>query len=266
MEKCKIAFAGGRLLGLEVLHWLSLQDCFEIIAVCPISNDDDPEYYCRMIELVKEKNLFLCDIQDFKNFKVDIGLSVNYNKIIRSDLLKHCVKGFYNVHHSYNLRLRGRNVATHAILNTLKEPVFYHGTTLHKMVPELDAGGIVASESIPIDNDDTAFTLFKKADSLALSLIKVWIPRIAFEKIFLYNPPTENVYMYKNVDLPERLINREMTCEQIDTYIRAFDFPGKEPAYVMEKNKKIHLVYRERDSYKYEYRIDKNTYYTDIEY
>ena len=42
----------------------------------------------------------------------DIGVSINYWKIIPSSLLKIPRLGFVNLHHSYNLSLRGRNMSS----------------------------------------------------------------------------------------------------------------------------------------------------------
>jgi methionyl-tRNA formyltransferase len=94
-------------------------------------------------------------------------------------MIKYCAKkflecapkGFWNIHHSYNLRLRGRNITTHAIIRSKIDNIYYHGTTIHKMVPQLDAGPIVASEAIEICTNDTAYTLFNKVNKIALKNI-----------------------------------------------------------------------------------------------
>lgn len=265
MKKVKIAFGGGRKLGIKTLKWLSEQNNFEIVAVCPVPEEFDAESHNAFINAANEFQWNVCDISELKNMELDIGLSVNYHKIINKDILELCRKGFYNIHHSYNLRLRGRNITTHAILNTLSEQIFYHGTTLHKMVSQLDAGPIAASRPIQINYYDTAFSLFQKADEEALSLIKEWLPRIAFQEVFLYEPPKEGVHCYRNADLPDRAIDMErMSKEEIDTFIRAFDFPGKEPAFLEAGGEKIHLVYYARGSYRYEYVVKGKTYYTDL--
>ena len=263
MAKVKIAYGGGRFLGVQVLKWLSSQDEFEIVAVCPVPYKYDPEYYDQMMEIVRNNHYLVCDINELKDMAIDIGLSVNYHRIIEENILNHCRKGFYNVHHSYNLRLRGRNITTHVLLNTLDEKIHYHGTTLHRMVPELDAGGIVASQAISIMKTDTAYTLFKKIDMLALDMLKEWIPRLAFENVVLYEPPEEMVHKYKNSDLPSREIKESMPNERIDVIIRAFDFPGKEPAFIMRNGKQIHLVYTKRDKYQRAFEINGNLYYAE---
>lgn len=254
---------GGRSLGVRTLQWLSMQEEFEVVAVCPVPYELDHKYHGELMKVVEENHLNVCDISEIKNMDVELGLSVNYHKIIGEDILDHCSKGFYNVHHSYNLRLRGRNISTFAILNTLNENVFYHGTTIHKMSPKLDAGSIAASRSVGINEEDTAYSLFKKADNEAFMMIKEWLPRIAFERVFLYEPPEDGVHYYRNSDLPDRRLDTSsMSDTQINTYVRAFDFPGFEPAYLEENGVKIHLVFKSRDVYQHQYNLKDHIYYT----
>ena len=261
MKRIKIAYGGGRSLEVQVLQWLSSQEEFEVVAVCPVPYDDDPEYNGQLMSVINANNYTVCDVQGLLEYDIDIGLSVNYHRIIKEDILRHCHKGFYNIHHSYNLRLRGRNITTHAILNTLDENIFYHGTTLHMMVPELDAGGIIASCSISIEETDTAYSLFRKTDEMAFQMIKEWLPRIAFETVFPYEPPKGRVHSYRNFELPERRVEESMSLERVDAYIRAFDYPGKEPAFILKGDKRIHLVYNARDQYQKKFEALGKTYY-----
>lgn len=267
VEKVKIVFCGGRQLGVDTLEWLCSNYMFNVVAVCPLTKDFDNENYDKIQNIIKKYNIQCCfDINDLENIQFDIGLSVNYNKILSEKILNLCKIGFYNVHHSYNLRLRGRNITTHAILNARKENIFYHGTTLHLMVPKLDAGGIVASASCNIDENDTANTLFKKVDNLAFDLIKEWLPRIATQNIILYEAPMLNVHYYTNADLPSKEIKKSLSEEETFDFVRAFDFPPFEPAYIMLNNNKVHLVIKKRDVYIKEMHYKDRTYYTDSDF
>lgn len=256
-----MVYCGGRLLGVNVLSWLCKQENVCIKAICPIEKKYDEQHYTAMIDLAAKYKIKLCDINQFP--EADYGLSVNYNRIINSEALFRCKNGFFNVHHSYNLRLRGRNISTHAILNTLHEKIYYHGTCIHRMVPALDAGPIVASVSFPIAPDDTAYSLFCKADRFALELIKDWWPRILWQTVFPYMPSEEGIHIYKNSELPSRIIETA-NLDEIDALIRAFDFPGKEPAYILKNGEKTHLVYHRRDNYQNEIQIGEKTFFTDV--
>lgn len=264
MNRTKIAYGGGRALGVKVLQWLSSQEIFDVVAVCPIPYKSDPEYHEAILNIINENHYRQCEIEELLDLDIDIGLSVNYHKIIREEILYHCRDGFYNVHHSYNMRLRGRNITTHVLLNTLRENVYYHGTSIHRMIPELDAGPIVASKSVEIENNDTAYSLFRKTDDAAFELVKEWLPRITMQKVFPYSPSDECVHTYRSIELPDKRIDMEgMTSEEINVHIRAFDFPGNEPAFTESDGVKKHIVLLPRDKYQTPIIIGERVYYTE---
>lgn len=257
---------GGRKLGIEVLKWLCTLDWLRVTAVCLVPYEFDVDYTEEMQKVIDENHLNSYKLEEVKNMKFDVGLSVNYHAIIPSEILQICKKGFYNVHHSYNLSLRGRNITTHAILNVKKEGIRYHGTTLHKMIPQLDAGPIVASMACEIEATDTAYSLFCKVDTLALQIIKDWIPRLSCQVVYPYEPPEGGVHYYKNKDLPSREIQVDLLeGDEIYDYVRAFDFPGKEPAYVMENGIKKSLVLHRRSNFTKKIEIKAYSYYTDCD-
>ena len=263
MERKKIIFFGGRDLGVHVLDWLCQCNWAEIVGVYPLPYDFDPNYAPKMEEIIKKNNLAIVALEDLKNIDFDIGLSVNFHKILKKDVLNLAKDGFYNVHHSYNLRLRGRNITTQAILNIKKTGFNYHGTTLHKIVPALDCGPIVASYACDISKDDTAYTLFKKVDSLAFDMIKTWLPRVARKSVILYETPSEGYFNFKNKDLPSKCIDIDnLQDDEIYDNVRAFDFPGYDPAYIERKGVIIPLVIKERDNYIHPIEIGSNVFYT----
>ncbi len=261
--KVKMIFAGGRRLGINVLSWLCTLSWIEVAAIVPIPRELDMEAADDMQRIIDRYQLQVCSMEEVKGKQFDIGLSVNYHKIIPAEILSVCKRGFYNIHHSYNMRLRGRNIATHAILNCRKEKKFYHGTSLHMMIPELDAGPIIASAACEISYMDTAFSLFQKTDRLALQLVKEWFPRIAQETVYPYYVPEAGVHYYKNKDLPSKEILVDVwDGEKIYDYVRAFDFPDKEPAYIFEDGMKKELVLEPRNIYTERIYIKGHTYYT----
>ena len=260
----KILFGGGRGLGAEILKWLVGLEWVDIASVCPIPEELDGCYAKEIRQIIHENHLKESTIEEIAEEKFDLGLSVNYHKIIPAHILENCQKGFFNVHHSYNLRLKGRNITTHAILNSRKEEIYYHGTTLHKMVPELDAGPIVASYACSIEEDDTAFSLFQKVDRLAFEMVKEWFPRIALQKVYLYPVPEEGIHSYRERDLPPKEIPIDiLSAEEIYDYVRAFDFTGKEPAYIIKDSKKKRIVLKEREGFREKTEIKGRCYYSD---
>lgn len=249
MESTRVVFLGGRSLGYRVLKWFLKDKRFEVVAVSLIPEELDAQSCENIRNLIKENSINNIQIDELNNYSFDLVLSVNYHKIISEHLLILAPLGYWNIHHSYNLRLRGRNITTHAILNSYKEKVYYHGTTLHKIVPQLDSGPIVASAAIQIEDTDTAYTLFNKLDEIAYKLVTEWIPRIVFENVFLYNPPNEGIRYFKNNELPSKEIPSNVKNREFYDYVRAFDFEGYTPAYIKLKNRKVELVLFERSQY-----------------
>lgn len=263
MSKCKVIFLGSRDLGYKTLKWLIEDSRFDVVGVCLYPNNGKRFWETDPRELSQQFGIPERSEEDLEKIEFDIGISVNYHKVIKESTLKLANRGFWNIHHSYNLRLRGRNITTHAILRSNIDNIHYHGTTLHKMVTELDAGPIAASQAIPIYPSDTAYSLFLRVNELAFSLFTEWIPRIAFEEVYPYAPPTKGVMMFKAHDLPSRELFPTLTDAEIYDKIRAFDFPGQEPAYIYKDGKKIEVVIYRRDQYQNEIIIGNKKMYTE---
>ena len=264
MNKKSIVFAGGRELGVKVFAWLNTCEWADVIGIVPLSRDFDPDYYDEMLRLIEQYHTPVYMIDELSELKYDIGLSVNFNRIIKPEVLEKPTIGFYNVHHSYNLRLKGRNIATQAILNSRVSGYYYHGTTLHRIVPELDAGPIVASRACDIKKNDTAYTLFKRVDGLAYELIQEWMPRVALQSIATYETPTKDVYSFKNRDLPDKQLNMELDDEVFYDYVRAFDYPGKDPAFFVnnEGNVVPLVLIPRKNEYESKILIKNHEFYT----
>lgn len=260
--KSRIVFLGSRDLGYKALKSLIEDDRFMIVGVGVGPDSEYRNSENDLNSLIKKYKLNIINESDLDNTDFEVGISVNYHKIIKKSVLDLASRGFWNIHHSYNLRLRGRNITTHAILNSKKDQIYYHGTSLHQMVPELDSGPIVASRSVKIESDDTAYTLFTKVDKIALELFKEWIPRIAFEKVYPYDAPNEGVRMFRAKDLPSKEIPRNLTDDEIYDYVRAFDFPGHEPAFMYADGEKVELVVNERENYRKKRIIANKTMFT----
>lgn len=231
-KRIRMVYLASRSLGYQVLEWLiSESGSYEIVGVC-LARDNREIAYCREIrDLCQRHGLREITYEELYLLSYDIGLSVNFDRIIKGDLLSHAAKGFWNIHHSCNLRLRGRNITTHAILRAREDRIFYHGTSLHRMVEKLDAGPVLATAATEIEEKDTACTLFKKVDSLALGLVKEWFPRICFEQVFPYEAPVEGVKMFREKDYMDRQIKETDNEERTYDIIRAFDYPGFPPAF-----------------------------------
>lgn len=112
---------------------------------------------------------FLEQLRDLKPHLIAVAA---YGQILPQALLAIPRYGCLNVHTSLLPRYRGAAPIQWAILNGDRET----GVTLMCIVPELDAGDIVARKRTPITDDDNAQTLHDRLADLGADLLVQTIP------------------------------------------------------------------------------------------
>lgn len=90
-----------------------------------------------------------------------------YGKILPKDILDFPRLGCINIHGSLLPKYRGAAPIQWAVLNGEKET----GVTIMKMDAGIDTGDIIFSRAIPIEEDDTALSVFEKLSDLGASMI-----------------------------------------------------------------------------------------------
>jgi methionyl-tRNA formyltransferase len=93
-----------------------------------------------------------------KQLDPDYLFSIYYRKLIRKDILDLFPAGAYNLHGSLLPLYRGRAPLNWVLVNGEIET----GVTLHHMVEKADAGDIVDQEWVPIEDDESAMSLYNK--------------------------------------------------------------------------------------------------------
>ncbi len=239
MKKLKIAFLGSRPLGHYALNLLLSYPNIEV-ACCVVKMPSKSAWWEKDPYFIP--NLKVVCHEDLKNFDFDLGVSINYWKIIEADLISKPSLGFINIHHSYNLSLRGRDMTTHAILNARKLNRWYHGTTLHYTDDGLDTGPIIASESCEITESDTAWSLFQKTEKLAKEVLGLWLPRILTAPPPICSPEESNPLHFRNEDNFKKIEDFSDMNKAFDI-VRAYDFNGfYEPAFTILRDDKVYLT------------------------
>ncbi len=97
----------------------------------------------------------------------DFLFSFYYRKILPKDVLAIPRRGALNLHGSLLPRYRGRCPVNWVLIHDERET----GVTLHYMEEKPDRGDIVAQRAVPIADDDTALTVFRKLTEAAAALI-----------------------------------------------------------------------------------------------
>ena len=106
-------------------------------------------------------------VETLRGLEPDVILSVWYRRLLGADLLALPRVAALNLHGSLLPRYRGRAPVNWVLVNGESRT----GVTLHHMIPEADAGDIVAQEALDIDQDDTALTLYTRMVKAGVDLL-----------------------------------------------------------------------------------------------
>jgi methionyl-tRNA formyltransferase len=240
MKKIKVVFLGSRPLGFFALEQLLAMNEIEVVA-CVVKRPPENAWWKEDPYFIP--NIKIVDHQELENIDFDFGVSINYWKIIESALISKPSLGFINLHHSYMLSLRGRDMTSHAILNARNNNRWYHGTTLHYTDDGLDTGPIIATDCCEIDEYDTAWSLFNKVEQLGKQMLKLWLPRLVSSRPPVAFPEKMQPLNFKSNQDNKKI--EDIYADPILTYdiVRAFDFNGYyEPVSTQLDNSTVYLT------------------------
>jgi len=97
-------------------------------------------------------------IEKIQDMSPDVIFSLYYRNILSDQILDIPSSGAYNLHGSLLPAYRGRCPVNWVLVNGESST----GVTLHHMVEKADAGDLVGQRKVPIELEDTAFTLYGK--------------------------------------------------------------------------------------------------------
>ena len=148
----------------------------------------------------------------------DLIIVAGYGKFISSEILNIPKYGCLNVHPSLLPQWKGSSPIQHAILNNDKKT----GTTIILMNKKMDAGPIIAQETISIEEKDDALTLSDKTASLGAKLLDKIIPQWINNKIQAKEQKGEPS-LARKFRKEDGKINWSKTAKEIERQIRAFN-------------------------------------------
>lgn len=166
---------------------------------------------------VVQDDSFLGLEKTIKKYKPDAVVIASYNKIIPDNILK--LSHFINIHHGDLPRWRGSANVNWAIMLGKKSIV----VTIHRAIPNLDAGPIYAKFTIPISGQDTVKTVYDKLNRK----LELNVAQIVTKVLHGYpGVPQRGEPSYCLIRMPEDgLINWTKTTREIDRFIRALTKP-----------------------------------------
>jgi methionyl-tRNA formyltransferase len=176
------------------------------------------------VELVKDPK-FAGQVRDEK---VDVILNAHSLFLIRKEVLEAARLGGFNLHPGPLPRYAGLNSVSWAIYRGEKE----HGVTLHKLVPEIDAGPIIFQESVSIGSEETGLSLTAKCVNAGVPLILRLLEAVAQGPSHIPSIPQDlSKREYFGREVPENgNLSWNRPARRIVDFVRASNFfPFRSP-------------------------------------
>lgn len=179
----RILFFGYSEVGYECLKLLLERGCNVVALVTHRDSPTENIWYERPATIAKKYDVpvFFPDrvntpdwMEILSQLEPALILSVYYRNMLPMKLLDKAPLGAFNIHGSLLPKFRGRAPINWALVEGARET----GMTLHRMVARADAGPIVDQMSLPIEDSDTALTLFRKVIPLAKEIMGRQIDRL----------------------------------------------------------------------------------------
>ena len=201
--------------------------------------NNDPWNVPILKEYAIENNIPILDFDTINN-KYFLGISARFSRIIPKEVIASFEKGIINFHGGLLPEYAGLNSTCHEILDNAK----YGGGTIHYIDEGIDTGEIIVRCEVEISNDETSISLFRKTQLALFEGFKNIFPELLKgEKVHSCLSNKTGNYFDKNSLLGRKEIDlTNMKIEDIYRIIRAFDFPGHEPAYFRINGKKVYLT------------------------
>lgn len=256
-----VAFLGSHPLGEACLARLHDHTAFDVRTVVTYPADYDGWWDGSVHALADELGYPVLTTEQqarIRETPVDYLISVYYPNILGSELLDHPTATALNLHQAELPRYRGSNVFSHSILNAREDDYWRHGTTLHVMAEQVDAGDIVDRRLVDITESDTARSLYEKTRDASIELFENALPVIAAGDIEKHATPQSEFdgprYFYAKDSLdgrkavpPDRLVNAPTETYDL---VRALDFPPHEPAYTTLDGERVYLTKQSYEGYR----------------
>jgi methionyl-tRNA formyltransferase len=181
LERCKIVvFASGQV-GHQIVDFLA-SNSSAILAKVVIDRDRDPDEFEKLHGRLKPGAVMSWQeantreaLDEFRNIAAHVALLAWWPHVLRQPLLGSLAsRVVLNLHPSLLPHCRGKDPYFWSIVE--QRPF---GVTIHHVSEDIDAGDIAFQEEIAVDWEDTAETLYRKAEVAMLKLFKESFSRIA---------------------------------------------------------------------------------------
>lgn len=235
------------MLGIEIVQFLltEKQSQCEIIFTCPNdTNEKRNQWQPSFEEYSQQTNLKLLKSTEINNLvtnnfineqNLDFLFSLQYNKILKNEIIDAPRYGSINLHFSPLPKYRGVAAPTWALINGEKE----FGVTLHYMDREVDQGEIINQSMFNIEQVGNARMLYDICTMQAIALFKNSVDDIfdRTNKRMPQDPLKATYYPRKSLDFSNNKICWNTSTRSLTNWIKALIFPPFQlPKFFFEGN------------------------------
>ena len=188
------------------------------------------------IELFKVNHINAPEvIEKIKEKEIDWLFIIGWSQIASEETIKAPKLGVIGAHPTLLPEGRGRAAIPWAIIKGLEQT----GVTFFKMDQGVDTGDILAQEIIPIEDRETATTLYKKIDVAHVSLFLDTLPKLISGNYYLQKQDESKATYWEGRTPADGEIKPTMTYEEVDRLVRATTHPYPGAFYYNRDGEKI---------------------------
>lgn len=220
-----LCIAGKNDIAVDVLlYLLKNENLYKKIKIVCILNKTEIEHnsWQKSLKWFCQRNqIDIVSLEDVYNIKDLIFLSLEFDQIVKPNLF--LTKKLYNIHFSMLPKYKGMYTSIWPVYNGETET----GVTLHFIDSGIDTGDIIEQEKICINEEDTAYDIYKKYIKIGTSIVIRNIKDIIENKIKnrIKQPMRFSSYYSKeSIDFNNAVLNYKQTAWQIKRQVKAFAF------------------------------------------
>jgi methionyl-tRNA formyltransferase len=178
-------------------------------------------------------------IERIAQLNAEMGVSVMFGYLLRSDFLGLLPKGCINLHPAYLPYNRGAYPNVWSIVD--QTPA---GVTLHYVDEGIDTGDIIRQKKVPVLCTDTGETLYRKLETAGLELLRESWADIQAGRVERTPQSRESGTSHKSGDtarIDEIRLADSYRAEDLLNILRARTFPPHKGAFIRSAGRKVYV-------------------------
>lgn len=217
----KICIAGKNSIAIHICEYILLYYPFvELLGIVNKTDNGVNKFEPSFKSFLQINNIQEMDLEEVYNIEDLVFISLEFDRIINT--LNFKTKKIFNIHFSLLPEYKGMYTSALPILHG-KE---YSGVSFHEIDNGIDTGNLISQAKFPIDDNDTARTLYHKYLKQGTDLVKNNLKSL-IEGSYESKPQQANKASYfskSSIDYANLEIKFNQTAYQVLCQVRAFTF------------------------------------------